>query len=235
MTIHPLASHPQSQHPKPRMAIRSSSVFSHLRPRVFHISFQTHKAQHTESRGWKKRRTNNHGLGFAPSARREKFMTLLRSFLCICELSRVCIRAKFPQSHQERCLISLHWLIRPLGAQVQAVAFLNTLASLDLCWLLSPADCLLLFCSGTLPSFVFFRLVGDLARKAFVWVSRQNKQRNLTGTHPTHTHKNECPTSWHNVQNQDISWKFNSFPPQKITFYRMSYYVELFITIIHTN
>ena len=48
--------------------------------------------------GWKKRRTNNHRLGLAPSARRE---TLLCSFLCICGLSRACIRAKFPHSHQE--------------------------------------------------------------------------------------------------------------------------------------
>ena len=39
-------------------------------------------------------------------------------------------------------------------------------------------------------------LVGNLARKPFVWVSHQNRQRNLlTGTYP-HPH-NECPTSCH--------------------------------------
>ena len=39
-------------------------------------------------------------------------------------------------------------------------------------------------------------LTGNQARKPFVWVSRQNRQRNLlTGTYP-HPY-NECPTSCH--------------------------------------
>ena len=46
----------------------------------------------------------------------------------------------------------------------------------------------------------FPRLVGNLVLKPFVWVSRQNRQRNLlTGAHPhTHPH-NECPPSCHTV------------------------------------
>ena len=70
------------------------------------------------------RKENKHGFGLAPSTRSEKFVTLLRSFLCICELSRACIRVKFPKSHSERRLILSRWPTRPLGPQVLAVAFL---------------------------------------------------------------------------------------------------------------
>ena len=133
------------------MPIRSSNGFSHLQWEVFHISFQAHKAKHTQTRGWKKRRTKNHGLGLAPSARREKFVILLRSFLCICELSRACIRAKFPHSHQECWLIVSRWLTQPLSPQVLAVAFLWPSASPNFCWLLSPADCHVLFWDLTFP------------------------------------------------------------------------------------
>ena len=67
-------------------------------------------------------------------------------------------------------------------------------ASPDFCRLLSPVDCAVLlltglFCSLLGPSFPRplgkSRLVGNLARKPFVWISRQNRQRNLlTGTYP---------------------------------------------------
>ena len=39
---------------KPLIAIWLSSDFSHLQPGVFHISLQTHKTQHTQSRGERK-------------------------------------------------------------------------------------------------------------------------------------------------------------------------------------
>ena len=55
------------------MAIRSSSDFSHLRPGAFHITLQTDKTQHTQRKGWKKRRTNKQGLGLAPGAKRVMF------------------------------------------------------------------------------------------------------------------------------------------------------------------
>ena len=68
------------------MAIRSlSSSFSHLRSGAFHIALKTHKTQHTQPRGWKKRRTNKHGLGWAPSTRREKFWNF-SCILCFCRL-----------------------------------------------------------------------------------------------------------------------------------------------------
>ena len=81
------------------------------------------------------------------------------------------------------------------------------LVSPDFCRLLSSVDCLVL--STDLVSSAFFSvlpriflpssspgLVGDLAHKPFVWVSRQNRQRNvLAGTYPQ-SHS-ECPTSCH--------------------------------------
>ena len=161
------------------MAIWSSSGFSHLRPGASHIALQTHKTRHTKPRGWKKRRTNKHGLGLAPSIRREKLLTLLCRFLCICGLSRACTRAKFPHSHQERWLILSRWPTWPLDSQVPA-------HRLAVALLLSPVDCLLLFTAlgPCLPS-SSSGLVGNRARKLFVWVLRQNKQRNtLTVTHP---------------------------------------------------
>ena len=147
-----------------------------------------------------------YGLRLAPSARREKFVTLLCSFLCICELSQACIRAKF-QHYYSR------WPNRPLGPQVLAVAFFWPLASPNFCRLLSHPDCpvlftaffcqlrfsacLLLFCLGPCLPSSSSGLVGDLTRKPFVWVSPQNRQRNpMTGTHPHHT-----PTT--NAQNRD--------------------------------
>ena len=118
------------------MAIRSSSGFSHLRPGVFHISLQ--KTQHPQTRKWKKGTRNNHGLELAPSARREMFVTLLCSFLCICGLAQACIRAKFPQSHQERWLILSRWTTRPLSPQALASAlFCRLPCSVLFCWLLS--------------------------------------------------------------------------------------------------
>ena len=126
---------------------------------------------------------NKHRLGLAPSARRKKFMTLLHSFLCICELSWVCIWAKLPQSHQERWPILSRWPTQPLGLQVLAVGFpwllLTTLSCWLPCsvWLPSSVDCLLLFCSGTLLSLVLFQSCGKSRMQTFCvgFVPKQTK------------------------------------------------------------
>ena len=73
VTIHPLAGPHYLNLLNQVMAIWLSSGFSHLQPGAFYIALQTHKTQHRQPRGWKKRRTNKHGLGLAPSTRREKF------------------------------------------------------------------------------------------------------------------------------------------------------------------
>ena len=56
-------------------------------------------------------------------------------------------------------------------------------------------------------------LVGNLTRKPFVWVSRQNRRRNpLTGDH-SHPHlQNECPPSCHITPKQHSLTKFTKFP-----------------------
>ena len=78
------------------MAIRSSIGFSHLQPGAFQIALQTHKTQHTQPRGWKKRRINKHGLGLAPSARREKFGHFSVAF---CASVGYCKRVSEQNSH----------------------------------------------------------------------------------------------------------------------------------------
>ena len=121
------------------MAIRSSSGFNHFRPGAFHIALQTHKTQHVQPKGWKKRRTKKHGLRLSPSARRGRFLTL-SSILCFCELSWAYIRAKFLLSHQECWLILSCWPTRPLVPQVLApplaAAFLRLLLTALFYWLL---------------------------------------------------------------------------------------------------
>ena len=162
------------------MAIRSSSGFSHLWPGVFHISLKTHQTQQTNTRVEEKR-TNKHELGLAPSARREKFVTLFQSFLCIYELSQACIRVKFPQSPQERWLILSCCPTQPLVPQDPAVSFPWLLLTDFFCWL--P-------CSVLGPSFLFLLPVSWKISH-----TSQNRQRDpLTGTH---TYRNEWHPSYH--------------------------------------
>ena len=135
------------------MSLRISSGFSHLRPEAFHIALQTHKTQHTQSRRWKKR-TNKVGLRLAPSATREKSVTLLYRFLCIW-LSQACIRAKFLHSHQER------WHPLALANPFSGSTGPNSLIVAAPLWP-SPSHnfCLLIssvHCHRTLHSLVFFR------------------------------------------------------------------------------
>ena len=115
------------------MAIRSSSGFSHLWPGVFHISLRTHKTQHTQLRGWKKR--EQPGLWVHKSKQSPFSDRQLPPTSADCSLLVTALFSSFD--------------LRPY-----------------------------------LPSSSFC-LVGDLACKSFMCVSRQNRQRNLlTGTHP---------------------------------------------------
>ena len=70
---------PLSQLPKPHIAIRLSSGFSHFRPGVFHISLQKHKTKHTQKERVEEKRTNKHGLRLAPSASLWHFSVSLRA------------------------------------------------------------------------------------------------------------------------------------------------------------
>ena len=86
----PPAGPPLSQPLKPLMTIRSSSGFSHLRPAVFPISLRTQNTTYT-------RKENKQTRTWVSSKRKKG--EVCDTFLAFCELSRACIRAKFPQSH----------------------------------------------------------------------------------------------------------------------------------------
>ena len=92
----PAGRSPLSQPPKPAHGHLLVSLIS---GQGHFTLLYKHTRQHIQPRGWKKRRTKKYRLGLAPSARKEKFLTLFCGFLCICELSQVCIRAKFPHSY----------------------------------------------------------------------------------------------------------------------------------------
>ena len=125
VTIYPLASPHYLNLLYQLVAIRSSSVFSHLRPGEFHIALQTQKTQHTQLRGWKKRRTNKHRLGLAPSTRREKFVTLFCGFLLAITSM---YPSEIPTQPPGTLTHPLMWLTWLLSSQVPtshlAVAFL---------------------------------------------------------------------------------------------------------------
>ena len=204
-----------------------SSGFSYLWPGVFHISLPTLKMHNWGGGGRKEEQII--GLGLAPSAR---WRCLWHFCVALCEFAGYrerCIRAKLhkPQGILTRLLA----LVNPASVdqQVLAAAFLTSVDWSPLCptliswltfsWLLSlslsPADCSLLLPSADCFSVTFLPssssgLVGDLAGRTFVWVSRQNRQRDsLTGTH---TQRNECHPS---VQSFGFSCKYieinNSF------------------------
>ena len=174
------------------MAIRSLSDFSHLRQGVLHISLQTRKIQHTQQRGWNR-------LGLAPSTRREKFVTLLCSFLCICRISRASIRAKFPHCHQECCLILLLLANPAIGSSGPCshlsltVGFPRLLSTAISCLLPSSVQL------WDLTSLFLFRSLRRSRAQALCVGLRQNKQRSLlTATHP-HSQK-KMPTK-HKTEN----------------------------------
>ena len=132
-----------------------------------------------------------------------EFLTLLCSSPCICRLSRVCIWAKIPQSHKGSWLMFSRWPTRQLSQQVLAAAFLDRQlppTSIDCFVLLTGLFYPLLLTDsfsvlpGTLLPLPSSGLVGYLARKPSVWVSRQKRQRNLlTGT-PTGMNATYCVT-----------------------------------------
>ena len=130
---------PLSQPPKPLMAIRSSSGFSHLLPRVFYIFYGHTNTTYTTKRVEEKR-THKHTLRLALSARKKKFVILfLRSVYLWANVTMY--QAKFPQSHQKCWLIPSHWPTRPLGPHTLAVGFLRLLLTTLYCQVPCSADC----------------------------------------------------------------------------------------------
>ena len=136
------------------------------------------------------KRTNKYGLRLLALSVREKFW----HFSGILWLSRACTRMRFSHTYQERWLILSRWLTWLLGPQVPTPRFNSSLSlTVVFFWLwLTP------ICSALGPCFSSSSscLVGNLACKPFVWVSRQNRQRNpLTGARPNPL--NECLPKCH--------------------------------------
>ena len=144
-------------------------VFSHFQLGVLHISLQPHKIQ---PRRWKKKnkQTNKHGLGSAPSARKGVCDTLHSP--CICRLLQAGILRKISTKATRNVNSSLTILSHSL--------LLLTVLPLD-CYLAPTGlfypplstDCLL----WDLPSLLHFRSRRRSHPQSFVWVSRQNRQR----------------------------------------------------------
>ena len=163
-----------SQPTKLLVAIRSDCLVAWLisEQGALHISLRTHKIQ---SRG-RKKRTNKHGLGLAPSAKKKSVTLWHRGF---CELTWACTRAKIltkPLAMLTSARVGSPGLCRSTGLSIRLS---------DFCWLsfllyfhllsvsfyrLCPSlDCYLkptvLFCS-LLPT-AFFCLLLDLPSLVF--------------------------------------------------------------------
>ena len=191
--------------PKYWWPLESSSGFSHLWPSLFHNPLPTNKLHNREGR---RKKNKQHGLGLAPSARGERSETL--SWHTVLLWANASVYSNEISSKPQRNVTHLLTLAHPASQSTDTSSCLSVDCSVLFCWLVCsrlptglfcPLDWLLLFSSllltvsgAFLPSSAF-GLLGDLARKLFVWVSRQYRQSNpLTGTH---THRNECHPSCH--------------------------------------
>ena len=133
---------------------------------------------------------NKNGLGLALSVRREKFW----HFSGILWLSRACTRTKFPHSYQNADSSSRTADLD--SGSTSPDSSLQQLLLSDRRFSLTVANSYLLTALRPCLSSSSSGLVGNLARKPFEWVSRQNKGillLALTHTHRTNAH--HCATS----------------------------------------
>ena len=172
------------------MAIKSSDDFFHLWTGVFHISLRTHKNNVHNREGGRKENKQTQTWVSSKFKKRE----VCDTFPAFSELSRACIRAKFPQNHQEFWLILSRWPTQPLSPHILAVTFLDRQlppTSVD-CPVLSTGLCFQLLCSASfswlvwdLPSFVPFRSNGKSRAQALCMSFVPKHTRNLlSGTYP---------------------------------------------------
>ena len=157
-------------------------VLSHSRPGVSHISLRPHKIQ---PGGWeKKNKRTNTDLGQLQAQEREVCVTILCSFLCICRLSRACILRE--TSTKPRGMLTHLWLCSLTASFCRPSSLVSYLKpTVLLCPALSTDSLCLLW---DLPSLLHFRSHGRSHPQSFVWVSRQNRQRDhLSGTNTNET------------------------------------------------
>ena len=162
---------------KPLMASDSSSGFSPLWPRVFHISLQIRKAQPWWGR---KEQTNKHGLGSPPSTRVRESLTLF-----VHSLSKRVLERKLSQSHLQCWLI--YWLTCSVDWSLLLPSADCVLLLTDLSCRLSSSALLCRLISGTfLPSSFLSR---ERSRAQALCVDFTPKQRDrLIGTHRNGCH-----------------------------------------------
>ena len=180
------------------MASDSSSGFFLISDQG-HYTFLYRYAKHNREGGGKEQ-TNKYGLGLAPSARKGESVTLCSS-PCICRLSRACILRETstkPLTQQRSSRVGQPGLCGSTGllSRLSDFCWLSSLPCFYLltasfCWLCHSLDCylkltVLFFLALSTAFSVFSRtflpsstsgLAGDLALRPFVWVSRQNRQR----------------------------------------------------------
>ena len=183
------------------MAIRSDRLEdSHISDQEYFTFLYGHTKHNMHNRGGG-RKENKHGLGLALSARREKFVTLLCSSSSICRLSRVCIRAKFLQSHKGMLtpLLTLANLVSQSTGSSSRLS--RPSASPDFCRLPSFLDRSVL--STSIDRLLLLTLGHPFPRPVSWEISRPSP---LCGFHAktekgiltdTHTHRNEGHPSCH--------------------------------------
>ena len=133
---------------------------------------------------WEKK-NKQHGFGLALSVKRENSFSLLWQSVAIESEYPM----KVPHSYQERWLILSRWLIWLLSSQVPTPP--SAAASLWPSLFLIIANSYLLTALWPCLFSSSSSLVGNLARKPFVWPSRQNKEilwLALTHIHKTNAH-----------------------------------------------
>ena len=156
------------------MAIKSSSGFFHLQPGVLHISLWTHKTQHRQPRGWKKREQS---WAWVSSKHKKGDCNTFLAFCASVSMYLSKISTKSPGM-----------LTHPFTLANPASEFAHPSSQLPptsvhcpglFCWFTPSLD------SGNFLPSSSSSLVRNLTCKPFVWVSCQNQQRNLlTGTYP---------------------------------------------------
>ena len=140
--------------------------FSHFRLGVSHISLRPHKIQ---SRGWKKKnKRTNTDLGQLQAQEREfVILCILRAFVDYIFSTKSTRNANSSLTVFSPCLLLL--TVLPLDCYLMPTGLFCP-----------PLSTALSIFSGTFLPFSTSDLVGDLELRPFVWVSRQNRQRDFT-------------------------------------------------------
>ena len=185
MTIYPLGRHPTistsstNSWPSDRLVVSLITGQGHFTFLYKHTRHNIHNREEEE-------KTNNQGLRLALSARKENFVSFLRSF-------QWAIRVKFPHNHEEYWLILSRWPNRPLGPKIRGPRLAAASPLLLIDWSLL----LIAFFSSLSWDLAFPHLLPvswEISRASPLWEFRAKIDQGdpLTGTHP-HSQKRMPP------------------------------------------